>query len=521
MVAVSKTLGGQINNLADSWDKFLSTLGDGNSGALSGTVSLLDRALKIATDLVTTNSQRREQEQTAVYSEQYDAAKKIYETTKDINKAREESIRIIHEELRTIDSAMQGIDSQIAKYETNQNAGLFKKRTATPQEQQAYLANLQERNRLVNRYNDLVNDGQKGVLEFVKEAQKEEERINLEKQKGLQLTSKQIDAENERLQKLRDFREQVALENQDFINKTASEGTKGLKNFAGQGDPALNESLNIDTSETSDTKVKSQDDLRNERDQRNTLRQAEFDFAVNLINTLSTIQNEADQMERDRLRSKYEYDLRLAGNNETAKAKIKAEFDKKDRELQQRQAQRARDMAVFDIFLNTGRGIMAALTSVPPNVPLSIFIGATGLLQAGLALSRPLPKFKDGVFDLIGPGTETSDSILARLSAHETVVPARKSRKFKDILKPIVEDENITYNDLKGIIDKNIPNAVRGDLFFKLKQESDPVMHEVRDILRDIKNKPTSHVNIDKHGFFEYQEKELHRKKVYKDKISW
>lgn len=228
-------------------------------------------------------------------------------------------------------------------------------------------------------------------------------------------------------------------------------------------------------------------------------------------------------MERDRLRSKYEYDLSLAGNNETAKAKIKADFEKKDRELQQRQAKRSRDMAVFNILTNTAESIMktGATLGYPAAIPFQIFAGLTGTLQLAAALSAKLPGFADGVFDLMGPGTETSDSILARLSAHETVVPARKSRKFKDILKPIVEDENITYNDLKGIIDKNIPNHVRGDLFFKLKQESDPVMHEVRDILRDIKNKPTSHVNIDKHGFFEYQEKELHRKKVYKDKISW
>jgi hypothetical protein len=349
-------------------------------------------------------------------------------------------------------------------------------------------------------------------IALISNLQKEEEKVNAKKEKGVKITNDQINAEQRRLEKVRDFARE--LEEIEMRWSIVSSTKRPLQDIARAEDtigPIQPLSLKpVNQTQQNDTTQDKKD-----------LRQAEFDFAVNLINTLSAIQNEADQMERDRLRSKYEYDLRLAGNNETAKAKIKAEFDKKDRELQQRQAQRARDMAVFDIFLNTGRGIMAALTSVPPNVPLSIFIGATGLLQAGLALSRPLPKFKDGVFDLIGPGTETSDSILARLSAHETVVPARKSRKFKDILKPLVEDENITYNDLKGIIDKNIPNHVRGDLFFKLKQESDPVMHEVRDILRDIKNKPTSHVNIDKHGFFEYQEKELHRKKVYKDKISW
>jgi hypothetical protein len=486
MAAISQTLGGQISNLGDSWDQFLKTLGDGNKGALSGSVSLLDKALKIATDLVTTTEQRNAQtvagQSGAVLDEfkgkseveRAQMKQKIYERILDLQ------IKIAASEREYRESVEERRSNRVNMAEFNLN----KQQLAIAQESIALISNLQ----------------------------KEEEKVNAKKEKGVKITNDQINAEQRRLEKVRDFARE--LEEIEMRWSIVSSTKRPLQDIARAEDtigPIQPLSLKpVNQTQQNDTTQDKKD-----------LRQAEFDFAVNLINTLSAIQNEADQMERDRLRSKYEYDLRLAGNNETAKAKIKAEFDKKDRELQQRQAQRARDMAVFDIFLNTGRGIMAALTSVPPNVPLSIFIGATGLLQAGLALSRPLPKFKDGVFDLIGPGTETSDSILARLSAHETVVPARKSRKFKDILKPLVEDENITYNDLKGIIDKNIPNSVRGDLFFKLKQESDPVMHEVRDILRDIKNKPTSHVNIDKHGFFEYQEKELHRKKVYKDKISW
>jgi hypothetical protein len=59
MAAISGTLGGQISNLGDSWDTFMRTLGDGNKGALNDSVSLLDKALKIATELVTTVDQKR------------------------------------------------------------------------------------------------------------------------------------------------------------------------------------------------------------------------------------------------------------------------------------------------------------------------------------------------------------------------------------------------------------------------------------------------------------------------------
>ena len=44
--AVSKTLGGRISNLKDSWDQLLKTLGEGNSGVLFTTVTLMTRLIQ-------------------------------------------------------------------------------------------------------------------------------------------------------------------------------------------------------------------------------------------------------------------------------------------------------------------------------------------------------------------------------------------------------------------------------------------------------------------------------------------
>lgn len=62
MAAISETLGGKISNLGDSWDTLLKTLGEGNSGVLSGTVDLLGEALAVATDLLKTTKQRNDEE---------------------------------------------------------------------------------------------------------------------------------------------------------------------------------------------------------------------------------------------------------------------------------------------------------------------------------------------------------------------------------------------------------------------------------------------------------------------------
>ena len=59
-------------------------------------------------------------------------------------------------------------------------------------------------------------------------------------------------------------------------------------------------------------------------------------------------------------------------------------------------------------------------------------------------------KFKDGVIDLRGPGTETSDSIPAYLSKGESVIKAKSTRMFKDELYAI----NSNPLDYKNLIEQ-------------------------------------------------------------------
>jgi hypothetical protein len=52
-----------------------------------------------------------------------------------------------------------------------------------------------------------------------------------------------------------------------------------------------------------------------------------------------------------------------------------------------------------------------------------------------LLYSANPPGFKDGVLDIQGPGTETSDSIAARLSKGESVMTANQTKAWKSELK--------------------------------------------------------------------------------------
>lgn len=81
----------------------------------------------------------------------------------------------------------------------------------------------------------------------------------------------------------------------------------------------------------------------------------------------------------------------------------------------------------------------------------AIVISAIGGISAGLLAiiksqkTPSVPAFAEGVIDLQGKGTETSDSIPAMLSAHESVMTAKETRSHYDELQAMRDG---TFNDL-------------------------------------------------------------------------
>ena len=113
------------------------------------------------------------------------------------------------------------------------------------------------------------------------------------------------------------------------------------------------------------------------------------------------------------------------------------EFDRLQDERLRNNARKQKAAAIFDIILSTAQAIMNALTIKPASaaVPASIAAGVAGAVQLGVAVNAPLPAFAEGVVDLKGEGTETSDSIFARLSKGESVVTAKATRQDKGLFE--------------------------------------------------------------------------------------
>jgi len=155
------------------------------------------------------------------------------------------------------------------------------------------------------------------------------------------------------------------------------------------------------------------------------------------------------------------------------------------------QTEAGKAFAVAETTIQTYAAAQKAYSSqIIPGDPTSIFratIAAAAAVASGLArvtqilkvdvpaasVSTPnaqpkqsttapstYPRFKDGVVDLMGPGTGTSDSIPAYLSRGESVITAKSTRAKRDELEALNKSV-IDYDAL--IMKKYVDPALRGE----------------------------------------------------------
>ena len=92
--------------------------------------------------------------------------------------------------------------------------------------------------------------------------------------------------------------------------------------------------------------------------------------------------------------------IRMAGDNEEAKLRIREEAARKEAEIRKKQAQDNKKEAIFQIIIDTAMGIMKAIGANPIlGIPLGAVIGALGAAQIATVIAQPLPQFAKGTDD--------------------------------------------------------------------------------------------------------------------------
>ncbi|HAI77084.1 MAG TPA: hypothetical protein DCM08_12640 [Microscillaceae bacterium] len=172
-------------------------------------------------------------------------------------------------------------------------------------------------------------------------------------------------------------------------------------------------------------------------------------------------QRQQTEAEIQTLQAAKDRELQLVGNNEQSKAFVMERYRQRERQLKIQQAEADKQNSVFQILLQTGVNVVRAF----PNPIAMALAGALGILQASLANSRPLPRFRDGVEFVSGNGDSRSDSILARLSLGERVVDSKTNAEYRTTLSAIhrrqIKPQEI--NDfVQSVVNPNKNTAKKG-----------------------------------------------------------
>lgn len=127
--------------------------------------------------------------------------------------------------------------------------------------------------------------------------------------------------------------------------------------------------------------------------------------------------------------------------------------------IEKKQFEQNKKAQKINVLINSASAIMRAFNDLGPigGLLAAIAIGALAIKQMSVIDSAQFPQgFKEGVIDLNGPGTGTSDSIPARLSRGESVMTAEETKRYKPVLQAIRD------NNFEEFVSKRYIDAMSG-----------------------------------------------------------
>ena len=112
------------------------------------------------------------------------------------------------------------------------------------------------------------------------------------------------------------------------------------------------------------------------------------------------------------------------------------------------QAKQDKALALFEIGVNTAKGVISALGLTPPNPILAAIIAAAGLTQAAVVASKPIPKFERG--GVVGGRRHSNGGTMVEAERDEYIVNRRQSMRYRSELDAI----NSSSDEFRKLIEQ-------------------------------------------------------------------
>lgn len=199
--------------------------------------------------------------------------------------------------------------------------------------------------------------------------------------------------------------------------------------------------------------------MKNDRAQAES-KQLQLERQMELIGQYANVANTAIGLISQAQANASAYELQVLESQLERGAITRSEYDEERKKIMREQANDAKSAAIFQGIIN---GIVATINAFRDGGPvLAAITAALVAVQVGIIAAEPIPAFATGVIGLQGEGTETSDSITAKLSKGESIMTAKETRMYRPILEAIRKgtlDDVIQKNYVRPAIDAAMLNG--------------------------------------------------------------
>ena len=220
----------------------------------------------------------------------------------------------------------------------------------------------------------------------------------------------------------------------------------------------------------------------------------------NMINESSQASFDAEYARLDRQK---EAALKNAGDSAIAKEKIEADYAKKKQEIEVREFKQKQKISVVNIAIDTAQAIIATLAKTPPpaGIPLAVFVGALGAIQAGVVLAQKPPAYADGTDNHSGGLMLVNDGAGSNFQ-EKVILPSGK------VIRP--QGRNVLMDAPKGTKvlnhEQQLFEMLQSNNISMLSQQASGMTPEEMDEIlgKHFSNIKTQNTIFDKNGFQSY-----------------
>lgn len=150
--------------------------------------------------------------------------------------------------------------------------------------------------------------------------------------------------------------------------------------------------------------------------------------AQEMFNFISNASQANFDAEYSRLESQKDIALKFAGDSATSKKKIEEDYEKKKKEIANRENKAKQKQAIFNIAIDTAQAIVASFIRDPTGITAAI-IGALGAAQIAVVAAQKIPQYFDG--GVHGGGLAMINDAGGSNYVETVVTPDGKVQQFK------------------------------------------------------------------------------------------